>query len=331
MRRADAANSTSDTRELVHKALAEQDALRHTLDQILGSVEDHTIRFDPQHTVSLDPTDSTPSDGASPTIPPPLAPTNAPRIVVYCLGAFRLSVGGVQIRSWHSGRARALFQYLVNHRERPIAKDTLIEALWPDPGASMPGTSLKVAVHTLRQLLGEVGSDGKLVIEAHEAGYQLSAPDAWLDVEEFEHSFVLGRRLEGQNREADALRLYTHAAELYQGDFLEESWDDWVVFRREGLKDKYLFVLARLADAAVAARDYQGCIERCQRLLEKDPCREDTYRTIMLCHSRLGQRGRVRCWYELCVRTLRQELDLAPDPETEDVFRAALAGRLRPS
>jgi DNA-binding SARP family transcriptional activator len=159
---------------------------------------------------------------------------------------------------------------------------------------------------------------------AHEAGYQLSAADLWLDVEEFERCCVAGRRLERQGRMAEALGAYARAADLYAGDFLGDSWDDWVVFRREGLKDQYLFVVAKLADAALVDGDFQGCIVRCQQLLVHDRCREDTYRTLMLCHARLGQRDRVRCWYELCVRTLRSELGVEPEAETVALYRRAI-------
>src|SRR4051812_12996929 len=51
------------------------------------------------------------------------------------------------------------------------------------------------------------------------------------------------------------LPLWERAADLYRGDFLADAWDDCIVFRREGLKDQYLYVLARLADAALEAGD----------------------------------------------------------------------------
>ena len=258
---------------------------------------------------------------------PPKSLGQAARVRVFCLGAFHVTVDGVPVENWRLGKVRSLFQYLANHRNRPIGRDRLIEVLWPNPDASTPSISLKVTVHALRRTLARVG-DGALAqaVQAHAAGYRLAATDLWLDVEEFERCFALGRRLEEQARESEALGFYTAAADLYRGDFLEESWDDWVVFRREGLKDQHLFVLARLADAALASADYHGCILRCQQLLAADRCREDTYRTLMVCHSRLGQRGRVRSWYDLCVRTLRAELDAAPEPETQRLYLLALRG-----
>ena len=260
------------------------------------------------------------------------APTDATVAAVSCLGPFKFRRGGTPIENWRSGKARALFQFLVNHRGQPIPRDTLIQALWPDPSAAAPGTSLKVAVHLLRQVLNQteaadVGS-APLAILSQGSCYQLNATNMWLDVEEFEQCCALGRSRDAQGNTTEARGLYARAAELYRGDFLEELADDWPTFRREALKDQYLFVLSRLATAATEDGDYNDGIIWCQRLLAKDRCREDTYRLLMLCHARLGQRSRVRSWYDLCVRTIQSELDCPPEPETVRTYRLALAGKL---
>lgn len=257
----------------------------------------------------------------------PVRATDRP-VVIRCLGPFQCNIDGAPIESWRSSKARSLLQYLINHRGRPVPRDTLIQALWPDPDAVAAGTSLKVAVHALRQSLQQVaGAQTRLTVLAHECGYQLNAAPVWIDVEEFDRYYARGRALDGHGQPTRALDFYTRAADLYRGDFLEETSDDWPMFRREALKDQYLFVLTRLAKAAAAAGDYQGAIVRCQQLLAKDRCREDAYRLIMICHARLGQRGRARTWYDLCVQTLRTELDCGPEPETERIYRLARAGQ----
>lgn len=250
-------------------------------------------------------------------------------VQVSCLGPFRFAVNGLGLDAWRSGKARSLFQYLVTHRGQAIPRDTLISALWPDASVSAPATSLKVAVHALRQTLAQaLGEATSLAIVSQGSCYQLNAPGLWLDVEEFEFCYAQGRSHEARDEMTEAIQCYARAAQLYRGDFLEDLLDDWPAFRREALKDRYLFVVGRLAAAAVSIGDYQGAIVWCQQLLAKDCCREDTYRTLMLCHSRLGQRSRVRCWYDLCVRTLRHELDCDPEPETARIARLGMAGKL---
>jgi DNA-binding SARP family transcriptional activator len=315
---------------LVHQALAEQRVLADTIAQLLGAIDDRQARAALALDQALEMSQMDRTGLLSPVASSRCtvaAHARTGRVQVYCLGVFRIVVDGSKAGEWHSSKARALLQYLVNHRHRPIPRDRLIEALWPDPSSATPGTSLKVTVHALRQMLAQTGpGQSPLTIQSHESSYQLSAPDLWLDVEEFEGHFALARRLDAAGREAEALIAYARAAELYGGDFLEESWDDWVVFRREALRDQFLFTLARLADGALTAADYRGCVLWCQRLLEMDRCREETYRTLMLCHARMGQRGRVRCWYELCVKTLQAELDVAPEEATRTLYRRAMNG-----
>jgi DNA-binding SARP family transcriptional activator len=250
----------------------------------------------------------------------------AGRIAVNCLGSFQLQIDQRLVDTWRPTKALALLQYLLVHRARPTPREVLIEALWPDPDALAAGSSLKVAVHSLRQMLTELGGEASgLTVQAHAAGYQLVAPELWVDAEEFERRCQAGRRLDAQGQPKAAVEQYTLAADLYRGDFLEASLADWALLRRESLKDQFLYVVGRLALEAMAAADYHGCILRCQQILQHDACREDTYRLLMEAHGRLGQRVRVQSWYDLCVRTLDARLDIGPEPETDAMYRQALA------
>ena len=184
-------------------------------------------------------------------------------------------------------------------------------------------------MHALRQIFVEGRASGlpsDLGLVVHESTYQLQAPRLWVDVDEFQRCSAIGDQLEARGQAHAALGFYERAAELYRGDFLAESLEDWAVFRREGLKDQYLHILAKLADARLRTGDHNGCIAVCRKLLEQDTCREDTFRMLMVCHAQLGQRGRVRRWFELCVQTVRTLLDTEPEPETYRVYRWAIAG-----
>jgi DNA-binding SARP family transcriptional activator len=311
----------------LQQILSEQEIRVKTIRGLLAALDEQQSRLGAEVKAAMD----TLGVGAEAAVTPS-AVRDAPRLpnkkslVVHCLGGLEVFVDGVPIASWRSGKARAVFEYLVNHRHRPVPRDTLIQALWPDPDALAASTSLKVAVHALRQIFSEydrAGLSPKLTVVVHEASYQIIAPVIWLDVEEFERCCSRASQLEASGHAEDALTVYESALELYKGEFLPESFDDWVVFRREGLKDQNLLVLAKLAAAKLQAGDYQRCIELCRQLIEQDCCREDTFRMLMVCHALLGQRGRVRRWYDLCVRTLRTTLDTDPEAETLQVYEWA--------
>ncbi len=322
--------SAAAVRVFADRMLDEQQALAQAIERLNSTLESLLA---PR---SVAPVERHPSLGQLRPLPtlgsgglPREASTRPPALAVYCLGAFQLLEGSGSAVAWRAGKARTLFQYLVNHRGRPIAREILMEALWPDGDDLPAGATLKVVVYRLRKALGHVGKH--VAIQAGEEGYQLDAGDLWLDVEEFERWCTLGRRQEAEGRAVDAVASYARAAALYRGDFLEEISDEWVVLRRERLKDQYLLVLARLMDAALAAGQYDECIECCQQILTHDRCREQAYRALMICHARLGHRSRVRRWYQVCVQTLRTELDVDPEPATEETYVYAMRGEVLPT
>jgi DNA-binding SARP family transcriptional activator len=322
--------------DFANRLIVEQRLLISSVEQLLDSIRQQEQRLNRQLeiAVGLLTGDASVRRGGRGTDEASDGTDALQHVHVRCFGQLELVIGGTAVREWRLGKARALFEYLVMHRGRPVGRDTLIEALWPDPDAVAGGNSLKVAVHSLRQTLQSVTRVTRtdaISVVAHESGYQLVAPALWLDVDEFERLCILGARSEHEHRHDDALQLYAAATELYRGDFLADSWDDWIVLRREGLKDQYLLMLGRLADAALDAGDYQTCIQRCRQILEQDRCREDAFRALMLCHTRLGQPGRVRRWYQLCTRMMRAELDLEPSSETVEIYQAMRTERGRRS
>lgn len=250
---------------------------------------------------------------------------NRPTIEIHTLGRFQVRVGWNRVERWHSLKAKSLLKYLMGHQGRPVSRDVLMEALWPGCEPSLAGNNLKAAVRALRQTLGAAhNSDGDFVWVLYQDGYYMinSQAELWTDVEQFEYHWHAGRSLEKEGRLAEAVREHETAEALYRGDYLEDDpYEEWTSLRREALKDTYLAILGRLADYSVQNGDYEGCIVYCQKILTKDSCREDAYRRLMRCHSRLGQRNRAIAWYRICEKTIRAELDVSPDRQTVALYQ----------
>jgi DNA-binding SARP family transcriptional activator len=249
------------------------------------------------------------------------------RLEVRCLGRFEVSSEWKHVKRWQSVKAKSVFQYLMTKPREPIIKDLLMEALWPDCDPRAASNNLRAAIHGLRQTLGRLlGKDSFPYVLFLQGSYRLSPEvELWVDVEEFERHWVAGRRLDKEGRAAEAIREYEQAEVLYRGDYLEdEPYEEWTLLRREALRDIYVIILGKLADHSMKIADYEGCIVYCQKVLAKDPCREDAYRRLMCCYGRLGQRNRALRWYEICRRTIQAELDATPDYETEALHRQLL-------
>ncbi len=242
------------------------------------------------------------------------------RLEVRCLGRFEVRSAWKQVERWQSVKAKSVFQYLMTRPREPVIKDVLMETLWPDCEPQAASNNLKVAMHGLRHALSRLFQEKEsFPYVLFQQGSYLMSPeiDLWVDIEEFEQHWVAGRRLEKEGKLTEAMREYELGEELYRGDYLEnELYEEWTLLHREALKDTYITILGKLADHSMEMADYESCIIYCQKILTKDPCREDAYRRLMRCYSRLGQRNRALRWYEICRRTIQAELDTTPDRET---------------
>lgn len=260
-------------------------------------------------------------------IPRPAALPKKHTLQVRCLGKFTLTCNGKTVNKWQSVKAKDLFQYLMTRPREPVAKEALMEILWPDCDPQSANNNLKSAIHGLRRTLEQLPGDDTLNPVIFVQGSYMVDPevDLWLDIEDFEKHWTAGRRLEKDGRIIEAVHEFEAGEQLYQGDYLQdELYEEWTLLRREALRDVYMAILSRLADHVLLEKDFLGCIGYCQKILGKDPCREDAYRKLMQSYSRLGQRNRAMRWYEICRQIVKTELNTTPDQETESLYRQLL-------
>ena len=246
----------------------------------------------------------------------------AAEVEIRCFGRFQVSRDGVTVEHWRRRTAERLLKFLLVHGRR-AHRDVLLDVLWPDVPSESSVRGLRVTLHALRHAVAATGCENSLLelVKSDGDTYVLNTEGVWIDVDAFSDHYYAGLRYERQHQTDAAGREFAAAEALYRDDFLvEDLYEEWTVLRREELKDQYLLVLTKLSQLCLVGRDLEGCITRSHKLLAKEPCREDAYQRLMQCYALLGQRGRAVRWYEICERTLRQELDVGPSVETQRLF-----------
>jgi DNA-binding SARP family transcriptional activator len=247
---------------------------------------------------------------------------------IRCFGRFEVLQNAMPVQDWRRSKAKTLLKYLLVRRQ-PLPRDVLIDLLWPETDPQAAINCLRVTVHALRQALGTSDRNGSEYIVFEGGKYRLN-PDVELsvDVDRFRAHFETGLQLERRGQRDEAIRHFEIAEGIYRDDYLtDDLYEDWTLVRREELRDQYVMVVTKLADYCIERGDYDGCIVRCHKLLQKDVCREDAYQRLMRCYGYLGQRSQARHWYELCVRTLRLELDVEPTEQTYLLYSQVSSGR----
>jgi DNA-binding SARP family transcriptional activator len=262
------------------------------------------------------------------------APARTARISICTLGAFELAFDGRPVERWKAGKARNLLQFLLLRRGRVVSRDVLNESLWPDATWSRDSSSLKVAAHMLRNVLElrqgsrPGGIAPALRLLTRDPGYLLEVDGARVTVD-FD---VFLRLVDGANEaqlrgdRGAAEALYLQAAGLYRGDFLPDVPYDWAAGQREWLRSRLLCVFLFLTETNILRGDVVGVLRWCQRMLEIEPLHEETYRALILLHAHLGQLEQVQRWYRLCTIRMRENLQIAPDSDTQRLYARAVRG-----
>ncbi len=260
------------------------------------------------------------ASAAEPVAPSEAAEPATPTLTAHLLGKFRVAINDHPVENWPSGRGRAVFKYLLIHRDQPAPREVLMDVFWPAASPTAARNNLNVALHRLRQSLRTLTDLPVVLFE--EGAYCLNpALHLWLDVEEFERRVATGRQFETAGKLAPAAAEYEVATGIYGGDFLaDDPYEEWPVLARERLRVAYLDTLDRLSHIYFGKGQYASCATLCQLMLNRDNCREDAHCRLMSCYSRQGQHHLALRQYEACIGALRTELDVAPAPTTTQLY-----------
>ncbi len=191
--------------------------------------------------------------------------------------------------------------YLLLHRDATVARSFLSFLVWPDEDEDGARSKLRATLFDLVRALPPA-PEGHWIL-ADGAGVRWNAPDVAVDVEEFDTA------LNDPERLGDAV-------ELYKGDFLEALYDEWLTAPRERYRSAYLDALKKLIARCRRRLQLPAAIGYAKRLLEIDPLREDVARQLIALHYEAGDRARALDEFERFERRIREELDVAPMPET---------------
>lgn len=244
-----------------------------------------------------------------------------PSLLVYCLGPFRVYQDEQPVESWSSSKGKAIFKYLITHRQRPVAKEILMDLFWPDSDPDAARNNLNVAIYSLRQTLRSTYPSFSHILYQEESYRFNPQLKIWLDCDLFTECISNARALEEGGEFQQAAQEYEAAEALYQGEFLEEDrYEDWLIPIRESYQNDYLYALECLSRFALADQDYSVCITVCQKMLRVDPCREEAHRRLMHCYQNHGQPYLALRQYHACSEALKAELGVSPTRSTTDLY-----------
>lgn len=253
---------------------------------------------------------------------------DTPSLQVQLLGGFRIAAEGralgasdLRLRAAQQMiKLLALAPGLQLHREQVLA------ALWPDQEPQAAANGLNQALFVARRALAPDASRRSQWLTLREQIVRLGDPAlVWVDAAAF------SAQAERASQRRD-LTAGLAALALYTGDLLpEDPYDSWIDARRAALRQRYralLLDLAAWSEGEAPAAQVRAAL---QQALAGDPTDEELHRAAMRLAARAGDRPAALRQYAQLAQALRHDLQLEPDPLSEQLYQEIRAGRLGPS
>ncbi len=249
---------------------------------------------------------------------------------IQLLGSPTIELDGATITIGHS-KAMAMLAYLAVTR-RLHTRDVLAGLLWTDYDQGRARGEVRRMLWALNRSLGK----GWIKADRQTIGLDSEA-NIYLDVDQIRRQLSVWQEHphppEALCRKCVAA--FSQAVDRYQANFLEgfslpdsEPFEQWQMQEARQLRQEISQVLDRLIGQHLA--EFPQTLPRLTTAVLKrlalDPYHEPAHRLLMALHAAGGQSSTAREQYRLCVEALRQDLDVAPAPETEALYHRIRQG-----
>ncbi|MEZ4616114.1 MAG: BTAD domain-containing putative transcriptional regulator [Caldilineaceae bacterium] len=107
---------------------------------------------------------------------------------------------------------------------------------------------------------------------------------------------------------------------------VSDRFDEWLVWRREGLHIRAMATLDQLTTRALDQQQFAEAAVYARRQLTFEPWLEPAHRQLMLALAHKGDRHEALAQFEQCVQLLQRELGVTPDQATVTLATQIRAG-----
>lgn len=205
-----------------------------------------------------------------------------------------------------------LIAYLAMQR-RPVARDELLEALWPGDDPRRSVARFYQAVSEARKLLGDA-------FQRERERYTLDHDRLRIDVDEFDRLRREAEGIAGDQQRA----LLEQALALFRGDPLAEIDALWAESEQRRLTAVRADLLGRAGRLRLECGDASGALDFAEAAAALDASNERPVQLAMEAEAALGRREAVEDRYERLRRVLDDQYGLEPARDTKQLYRRLL-------
>lgn len=241
---------------------------------------------------------------------------------VSLFGKFAVQFHSETAPGFEMAKVQELFGYLLTHRDRPHARETLADLLWSNSTGPQSKKYLRQTLWQLQSALNTLFAPGKNpLLEIDSEWVRLNSGNClWLDVAVFEECFSAFSSEAGRELTPAQARTMQQAVGLYRGDLLEGCYQDWCLYERTRLHDACQLLLDKLMSYCEAHHEYEAGIVIGNRILRDDCASERTHQRLIRLYYLAGDRTMALRQFGRCAAALAAELGVKPSRATTALY-----------
>lgn len=232
-------------------------------------------------------------------------------------------------RLLYGSQARLLFALLVVERDRPVPREELADALWPDGLPRTWGAALRGVVSKVRAFVTAAGLSKNAASYDGFGAYQLHLPaDVVVDVEFARSAVQTAEQMLREGNPSRAIALAEYARAVAGRPLLPDAKGQWIDGVRDRLREVLLWALCALGEGYAQWGRPQLAVQAAEQAIALEPFRERTHQLLMRAHATAGNPAEALRAYDRCRRLLAEELGVYPATETTALHLALLRNEL---
>jgi len=250
-------------------------------------------------------------------------------------GGLEVSVGGnvLDLRGWGNSKTRSLFISLSLRAGSELAREVLVERLWPNQKMKDFVGSYNVTWCQMRKKLLDalpLKTDGEpefIYDSFQNSGGRcaLKLSEAYVDVQEFDNlnAKLADYRHDG-NRSA-CLATIRMMGEIYKGDLLPgDCYLEWLELDRRHYRKQFVDAMILGASICLENDDPDSALLYLRKADFPDNFNEELHYLNMKAHAAIGRREEAMNIYHKCRHYLSEEFGLDPSQRIVDIYQGLL-------
>jgi len=232
-------------------------------------------------------------------------------------GEFELNLADGKSVKVATRHAQLLLAYFLLNQDRSLAREKLVDLLWPDAAEAKGKQSLRQTLYVLRKIFEkEPEHKGRYFIADKQNIRFENGSSFEVDAVEFDAKIA-----QATSNPAEAQKYLEDAIAFYKGDLLQGCYKDWAFELQEYYRTQFLHAINQLVQVYAQNQQLSKAIDVAKRSLNIDALQEKIHRNLMQLYLTNGNRTAALKQYQECESILSSELEMEPLPETQQLYQ----------